>query len=158
MNRKRIAIAGALLAVLLAALILAGTAGRCGGKQPEEIGPADGRDFVRAVLDYDAGTRTLRGTQTMTLTNRTGVLRAYMNGWDGAQVLVSGASVGGEAVSLAQDADDPTVLRAACNWAPGETMELTFTLRIKHAKTDGAALIQLPAPAMWENGAWRDDD
>ncbi|MCI7702950.1 MAG: hypothetical protein MSP08_01225, partial [Clostridiales bacterium] len=139
MNRKRIAIAGALLAVLLAALILAGTAGRRGGKQPEEIGPADGRDFVRAVLDYDAGTRTLRGTQTMTLTNRTGVLleeivlRAYMNGWDGAQVLVSGASVGGEAVSLAQDADDPTVLRAACNWAPGETMELTFTLRIKHA-------------------------
>ena len=164
MNRKRIAIAGALLAVLLAALILAGTAGRRGGKQPEEIGPADGRDFVRAVLDYDAGTRTLRGTQTMTLTNRTGVLleeivlRAYMNGWDGAQVLVSGASVGGEAVSLAQDADDPTVLRAACNWAPGETMELTFTLRIKHAKTDGAALIQLPAPAMWENGAWRDDE
>ena len=90
MNRKRIAIAGALLAVLLpAALILAGTTGRRGGKQPEEIGPADGQDFVRAVLDYDAGTRTLRGTQTMTLTNRTGVpleeivLRAYMNGWDG---------------------------------------------------------------------------
>ena len=164
MNRKRIAIAGALLAVLLAALILAGTAGRRGGKQPEEIGPADGRDFVRAVLDYDAGTRTLRGTQTMTLTNRTGVLleeivlRAYMNGWDGAQVLVSGASVGGEAVSLAQDADDPTVLRAACNWAPGETMELTFTLRIKHAKADGAALIQLPGLAMWENGAWREDE
>ena len=164
MNRKRIAIAGALLAVLLAALILAGTAGRRGGKQPEEIGPADGRDFVRAVLDYDAGTRTLRGTQTMTLTNRTGVLleeivlRAYMNGWDGAQVLVSGASVGGEVVSLAQDADDPTVLRAACNWAPGETMELTFTLRIKHAKADGAALIQLPGLAMWENGAWREDE
>ena len=165
MNRKRIAIAGALLAVLLpAALILAGTTGRRGGKQPEEIGPADGRDFVRAVLDYDAGTRTLRGTQTMTLTNRTGVpleeivLRAYMNGQDDASVIVSGASVGGEAVSLTQDADDPTVLRAAWRWAPGETVELTFTLRIKHAKADGAALIQLPAPAMWENGAWREDE
>ena len=164
MNRKRIAIAGALLAVLLAALILAGTAGRRGGKQPEEIGPADGRDFVRAVLDYDAGTRTLRGTQTMTLTNRTGVLleeivlRADMNGRDDASVIVSGASIGGEAVSLAQDADDPTVLRAACNWAPGETMELTFTLRIKHAKADGTALIQLPGLAMWENGAWREDE
>lgn len=165
MNRKRIAIAGALLAVLLtAALILVGTTGGHGGKQPEEIDPADGRDFVCAVLDYDAGTRTLRGTQTMTLTNRTGVLleevvlRAYMNGWDGAQVLVSGASVGGEAVSLSEDADDPTVLRAAWCWAPGETVELTFTLRIKHAKTNGAALIQLPALAMWENGAWREDE
>lgn len=164
MNRKRIAIASALLAVLLpAALILAGTAGGHGGKRTEEIGPADGQDFVRAVLDYDAGTRTLRGTQTMTLTNRTGVLleeivlRAYMNGWDDAQVLVSGASVGGEAVSLSEDADDPTVLRAAHGWAPGETVELTFTLRIKHAKTSGAALIQLPALAMWENGAWRED-
>ena len=165
MNRRRIAIAGALLAVLLpAALILAGTAGRRGGKQPEEIGPADGQDFVCAVLDYDAGTRTLRGTQTMTLTNRTGVpleeivLRAYMNGQDDASVIVSGASVGGEAVSLTQDTDDPTVLRAAWRWAPGETVELTFTLRIKHAKTAGAALIQLPAPAMWENGAWREDE
>ena len=165
MNRKRIAIAGALLAVLLpAALILAGTTGRRGGKQPEEIGPADGQDFVRAVLDYDSGTRTLRGTQTMTLTNRTGVpleeivLRAYMNGQDDASVIVSGASVGGEAVSLSEDADDPTVLRAAWRWAPGETVELTFTLRIKHAKADGAALILLPAPAMWENGAWREDE
>lgn len=165
MNRKRIAIAGALLAVLLpAALILAGTTGRRGGKQPEEIGPADGQDFVRAVLDYDSGTRTLRGTQTMTLTNRTGVpleeivLRAYMNGQDDASVIVSGAAVGGEAVSLSEDADDPTVLRAAHGWAPGETVELTFTLRIKHAKADGAALIQLPALAMWENGAWREDE
>ena len=165
MNRKRIAIAGALLAaLLLAALILVGTAGRRGGKQAEEIGPADGQDFVRAVLDYDAGTRTLRGTQTMTLTNRTGalleeiVLRAYMNGWHGAQVLVSGASIDGEAVSLSEDADYPTVLRAAYRWAPGETAELTFTLRIKHAKTNGAALIQLPALAIWENGAWREDE
>lgn len=164
MNRKTIAIAAALPAVLLvAALILASTAGRRGGKQPEEIGPTDGQDFVRAVLDYDAGTRTLRGTQTMTVTNRTGVLleeivlRAYMNGWDGAQVIVSGASVDGEAVSLSEDADDPTVLRVAYRWAPGETAELTFTLRIKHAKTNGAALIQLPALAMWENGAWRED-
>lgn len=157
--------AGALLtALLLAALILVGTAGRRGGKRAEEIGPADGQDFVRAVLDYDAGTRTLRGTQTMTLTNRTGVtieeivLRAYMNGWDGAQVLVSGASIGGEPVSLSEDGDDPTVLRAAYQWAPGETAELTFTLRIKHAKADGAALIQLPALAMWEDGAWREDE
>ena len=107
MNRKRIGISAALLAaLLLAALIGAGTAGRRGAERTEEIGPADGRDFVRAVLDYDAGTRTLRGTQTLTLTNRTGetleeiVLRAYMNGRDDASVIVSGASIGGEPVSL----------------------------------------------------------
>ena len=164
MNRKRIAIAAALLAaLLLAALILAGTAAGRNRRQAEEIGPANGQDFVRAVFDYDAGTRTLRGTQTMTLTNRMGatleeiVLRAYMNGWDGAQVIVSGASIGGEAVSLMEDVDDPTVLRAACRWAPGETVELTFTLRIKHAQTNGAAVIQLPVLAMWENGVWRED-
>ncbi len=164
MNRKRIAIAAALLAaLLLAALIGAGTAGRRGAERTEEIGPADGRDFVRAVLDYDAGTRTLRGTQTLTLTNRTRaaleeiVLRAYMNGRDDESVIVSGASIGGEPVSLTQDGDDPTVLRAAYPWAPGETAELSFTLRIKHARSDGSALIQLPAPAMWEDGAWRED-
>ena len=164
MNRKRIGISAALLAaLLLAALIGAGTAGRRGAERTEEIRPADGRDFVRAVLDYDAGTRTLRGTQTLTLTNRTGetleeiVLRAYMNGRDDASVIVSGASIGGEPVSLTQDGDDPTVLRAAYQWAPGETAELSFTLRIKHARSDGAALIQLPAPAMWEDGAWRED-
>ncbi|MBP3524895.1 MAG: hypothetical protein J6M56_15245 [Clostridia bacterium] len=165
MNRKRIGISAALLAaLLLAALIGAGTAGRRGAERTEEIGPADGRDFVRAVLDYDAGTRTLRGTQTLTLTNRTGaaleeiVLRAYMNGRDDASVIVSGASIGGEPVSLTQDGDDPTVLRAAYPWAPGETAELSFTLRIKHARAGGAAVIQLPAPAMWEDGAWREDE
>lgn len=156
--------AGMLLAaLLLTALFFAGRAAWTGREQAEAIGPESGRDFVRAVLDYDAGTRTLRGTQTLTLTNRTGetletvVLRAYMNGWDGAQVLVSGASADGEAVSLTQDEDDPTVLRAPCSWAPGQTLELFFTLRIKHARTDGAALIQLPVPAMCEDGAWRED-
>ncbi|MGN0774963.1 MAG: M1 family aminopeptidase [Candidatus Ventricola sp.] len=165
MNRKRIGALGALLtALLLAALIWAGTAALRGGKSIEAIEPSGERDFVRAVLDYDAGTRTLRGTQTLTLTNRTGgtleeiVLRAYMNGWDGAQVLVSGASVDGETVSLSEDEDDPTVLRAAYSWASGETVELSFTLRIKHARSDGAALIQLPVLAMWEDGAWREDE
>ena len=165
MNRKRIGALGALLAaLLLAALIWAGTAALRGGKRTEAIEPSGERDFVRAVLDYDEGTRTLRGTQTLTLTNRTGaaleeiVLRAYMNGWDGAQVIVSGASVDGEAVSLSEDEDEPTVLRAAYSWAPGETVEFSFTLRIKHARSDGAALIQLPALAMWEDGAWREDE
>lgn len=163
MNRKRIGLLVA-LAALAAALLLsvAGTAHRRRGAAPEA--EFDGtRDIVRAELDYDAGTRTLRGTQTMTLTNRTGgtletiVLRAYMNGWEDAQVLSSGAAVSGQAVSLSEDADDPTVLRCPYRWAPGETITLAFTLRIKHARTDGAAIIQLPALAMWEDGAWRED-
>lgn len=157
---KKIGVLGALAAVLLlAALVWA--AGLRGAQRTEEIRPSDERDFVRAVFDYDEGTRTLRGTQTMTLTNRTGtaldeiVLRAYMNGWDGASVIVSGATVGGEAVSLREGGDDPTVLRAAHRWAPGETITLSFTLRIKHARAGG--VIQLPALAMWEDGAWRED-
>ena len=128
------------------------------------IEPTAERDFVRAEMTYDEGTRTLRGTQTMTLTNRTGedldeiVLRAYMNGWDGASVSVSGAEIGGEAVGVREDEDDPTVLRVQHAWAAGETAELTFTLMIKHAKTTGAAIVQLSALAMWENGAWREDE
>lgn len=162
MNRKKTALCAALV-VLAAALLLclAGAARRDGAMPEPEF---DGtRDIVRADFDYDAGTRTLRGTQTLTLTNRTGqtletiVLRAYMNGWEGAQVLVSGAAVNGQAVSMSEDEDDPTVLRCAWRWAPDETITLAFTLRIKHARTDGATIVQLPALAMWENGAWRED-
>ena len=73
--------------------------------QQEPIAAQDGRDFMQASLTYDPGTRTLRGTQTLTATNRSGearteaVLRLYMNGEAGASVSVSGVTVDGRSVS-----------------------------------------------------------
>lgn len=160
MNKKRI-----LPAVLLLALLGAACAWRFAPREeaPQPIAPQAGRDFVSASLTYDAGTRTLRGTQHMTLTNRSGealdeiVLRAYMNGWEGASVAVSGASIDGTDVMFAQDEDDPTVLRARCDWPAGQTLSLSFTLLVKHARTDAAALVTLPSLSMYEDGAWRTD-
>ena len=129
----------------------------------EALAPSSERDFVSFSGSFDTGTRTLRGTQTMTLTNRTGsalediVLRLGMNGDDPGAVAVSGAAVDGRGVSARQDADDPTILRIGCGWQPGQTIGLTFTLMIRCAKTDGAALITLPTLAVWEDGAWRTD-
>lgn len=150
----------ALLAIIAAGAVL-GLA-----KKPEKttpIGPASGRDFMRASLSYDQGLRTLRGTQTMTAQNRTGenldeiVLRLYMNGLEGCTVSVSGVTVNGSSASFAQDADDPTVLRIRHPWASEAEISLGWTVMIKHAKTDGAAVITLPSPAMYEDGAWRTD-
>lgn len=132
-----------------------------GGADETALQPQAERDFVRAELTYDAGTRTLRGTQSVTITNRTGaplqeiVLRAYMNGWTDAGAVVSGAALAGEEIRFAEDADDPTVLRADCALAAGETAELTFTVMLRHAKDSG--IVQLPVPALWADGAWRTD-
>ncbi|MGN0995546.1 MAG: hypothetical protein ACI4PG_01415 [Candidatus Ventricola sp.] len=129
----------------------------------EALAPTAERDFVDFSGSYDTGTRTLRGTQTMTLTNRTGsaleelVLRLGMNGDDPGAVAVSGAAIDGRSVSARQDADDPTLLRVDCGWQPGQTVTLTFTLMIRCAKADGATLITLPALDVWEDGAWRTD-
>ena len=38
----------------------------------DPIAPDAARDFMRASLVYDAGTRTFRGTQTLHASNRTG--------------------------------------------------------------------------------------
>ena len=121
------------------------------------------RDFMRASLTYDPGTRTLRGTQTLAATNRgdddrtEAVLRLYMNGEAGASVAVSGVSVDGQSVACAPDADDPTVLRIPLDWAAGQTVEIAFTVMVKHAQTDVSAVVTLPALAVYEDGAWRDD-
>lgn len=129
----------------------------------DALQPTQERDFMRASLTYDAGTRTLRGTQTLQATNRgdtartEAVLRLYMNGETGSSAAVTGVQVDGVDVSYAQDEDDPTVLRIPFNWAAGQTVELTWTVMVKHAKADAAAVITLPALAVFENGAWRTD-
>ena len=161
--RKRsiyLGIAAALLLAVCAAMIFGFEAKP---KALEPIEPVPERDFMRASLAYDEGLRTLRGTQTWTAQNRTGgdldgiVLRAYMNGWDGCSAQVSGVKVNGEDVFFAKDADDPTVITIDYPWREGEEIVIDWTVMIKHAKTDGAALILLPELAMAENGAWRTD-
>ena len=153
------------LAALIAACAL-GIRGMTAGRRvatAKALAPTAERDFVAFSGSYDTGTRTLRGTQTLTLTNRTGsvlediVLRLGMNGDDPGAAAVSGAAIDGQDMSVSQDADDPTVLRIGCIWQPGQTVELTFTLMIRCGKTGGATLITLPALAVWEDGAWRTD-
>ena len=149
-------------AVLLALLALGALAlglrlhdARTMTAQQEPIAAQDGRDFMQASLTYDPGTRTLRGTQTLTATNRSdkartqAVLRLYMNGEAGASVSVSGVTVDGRSVSCSQEEDDPTVLRIPFDWAAGQTVEVGFTVMIKHAQMDAAALITLPALAVF---------
>ena len=156
----------ALLALLALAALALGLRLRGAGTLNADVAPiaADAaRDFMQASLTYDPGTRTLRGTQTLAATNRSdddrteAVLRLYMNGEAGASVVVSGVSVDGQDVACALEADDPTVLRIPLDWAAGRTVEIAFTVMVKHAQTDAAAVITLPALAAYENGAWRAD-
>ncbi|MBQ6859990.1 MAG: hypothetical protein IJO02_11325 [Clostridia bacterium] len=150
------------LCVLAALAVLAAVCAAGGsGTALAPIAPEGGRDFVSAEFTYDQGTRTLRGSMEMTLTNRTGdaldqiVLRAYMNGEDERAVSVSGARINGEPAALLADEDDPTVLRAAYSWPEEETVRLTMTVMIRHAKAQ--RVISLPVLAMYERGVWRDD-
>lgn len=158
--KKRIICAA--IAVLAAAALAVCFGGKTGGK-PAAIQPAPDRDFMRASLTYDEGLRTLRGTQTLIAENRTGedleeiVLRLYMNGMDGANAAVSGVTMNGKALSFSQDADDPTVLTIDYPWQSGEGIELSWTVMLKHGRSDGAAVITLPSLAMYEDGAWRTD-
>ena len=154
-----------LIALLLALAAALGYAAYAGAKAPSlfAIEPTAERDFVHASLTCDAGSRTLRGTQRMTITNRTEaaltevVLRLYMNGENEGSVVVAGVTANGESVSSRKDEDDPTVLRIPLDWQPGQTVELTFTLMITHEKAEDAAVITLPSLAMLEEGAWRTD-
>lgn len=162
--KKRLLAAAAVIAVLaaLGAWLALGAGGRSLQKS-EELAPQAKRDFLRAELVYDAGTRTLRGKGTLTATNRTGqarteaVFRLYMNGWEDAGAAVSGVTVNGEAVACRQDEDDPTVLRVPFDWQAGAAAEIAFTLMLTHEKAEGAAVVLLPSLAMWEEGAWRTD-
>ncbi|MBR4040341.1 MAG: hypothetical protein IKJ11_09650 [Clostridia bacterium] len=159
--KRRTLCALVLLTVLAAAFFALSRAGAPAQRDPIE--PVSDRDFMRAELTYDETLRTLRGTQMLTARNRTGqdldeiVLRLYMNGMPGCSAYVSGAAFDGKAAAFSQDAEDPTVLRIACQWPDGEEIRLSWTVMIKHAKTDGAAAITLPSKAMFEGGAWRTD-
>ena len=130
----------------------------------DPIAPDTARDFMSASLVYDAGTRTFRGTQTLRATNRTGedleeiVLRAMMNGVSEDSVSITNVTVDGESVRAQMDEEDPTVVRIPVSWASGATVELAWTLMIRHAKESTASLITLPQLAVWENGAWRTDE
>lgn len=127
------------------------------------VEPDAERDFMQASLAYDEGLRTLRGTQTLKAENRTGkaldeiVLRLSMNANQGELAAVSGVSVNGKAVTAEQDAADSTVVRIDYPWQSGETIEIAWTVMIKHARCAGAAIITLPQLAMLEDGAWRTD-
>lgn len=160
-------IARILACALLAAAAVCGAAvlGARLQKEPavREMEFSGERDIVRARFDHDAGLWTLRGTQEMTITNRTDsaaeeiVLRLPMNAQDENAVAVSNVQIGGEKAAYALDEDDPTVLRVARSFSPGETLELTFTLMIRYPRTAGTAVITLPQLAMLADGVWRDD-
>ena len=129
----------------------------------DPIEPDAARDFMSASLVYDAGTRTFRGTQTLRATNRTGedleeaVLRLMMNGADEESVSITNVTVNGESVRAQTDEEDPTVVRIPVSWASGATVELAWTLMIRHAKESTSSLITLPQMAVWEEGDWRTD-
>lgn len=130
----------------------------------DPIAPDTARDFVSAGLVYDAGTRTFRGTQTLRATNRTGeslgeaVLRVMMNGADGESVSLTNVTVDGESVRAQADVGDATVVRIPVKWKAGQTVEIAFTVMIRHAKESTASLITLPQLAVWEDGSWRTDE
>lgn len=153
-----------LLAMLLAAIAALG-AGMLFSQDGDTLVPLEemafsgDRDILRAELTYDAGTRTLRGKQHMTIVNRTGaplsdiVLRLYMNARNEEAIAVSSAAIDGQPVSFEQD--DPTVLRIAHDWEADKAVTLSFTLMIKHEKGDN--VITLPSLSVYEDGAWRTD-
>ena len=153
--------AGAVLALLAVCALLLRPQNAAPAQ--EEITFSGERDVLRAEFVYDEGLRALSGTQRMTLTNRTGedleeiVLRLYMNAQAGGSAAVSGVSVDGAKAKYAQDEEDASVLRIAAHWPAGCTVDLSFTLMIRHGKTDGAAIVTLPQLAMREDGDWRTD-
>lgn len=126
---------------------------------PEKAASGEGRT-MRAELTLDAGTRTLRGTQSFEGINETGedldglTLRLFMNGANPEAVRISGAQAGGKDAAVTVDADDPTVAHIAFDWKAGERAELSWTVMLTYEKAAGAAVVSLPAPAVWADGAW----
>lgn len=161
--KKRWLIIGAAVLALLGAILALNMLAPSSLEMAQENAPSSERDFVDFSGNYDTGTRTLRGTQRMTLTNRTGealseiVLRANMNGEMDGSLAVSDVKINAQSVRCAADEEDSTVLRMDYPWKPEETIELSFLVLIKAPKTDGAALVTLPKLAVYENGAWRTD-
>ncbi|MDO5379049.1 MAG: M1 family aminopeptidase, partial [Clostridia bacterium] len=103
------------------------------------------------------------GTQTLLATNRSEaareeiVLRLLMNGEAEDSVAVSGVTADGQSVSARAEADEPTVLRVAYDWQPGQTVELSWTVMARHPKGDGASAVTLPVLALCTDGVWQTD-
>lgn len=167
--KKHVVRAAILLAVLLAVSFVCGLVY---GLWQQRHAPATAqppleasaqRDFLRAELTYDAGTRTLRGTQSIAATNRMDealsqiVLRLHPNGQSADSVAVTGVTADGQSVPFERDKNDDTLLCIALDWQPGQTVNLSFSLMIKHEKANGAAIITLPALSMLNGGAWQTD-
>lgn len=161
--KKQLVAFALMLALLAAAAAWLFLGNRVQPSGEARLTPDKQRDYVQAKLTYDAGTRTLRGTQHMRVSNRGEealseiVLRLPMNAQDAACTSVTDVRAHGERVSFSQDEEDASVLRADVPLLPGETAELSFTLMIRHEKAEGAAVITLPTLAMLEDGVWRTD-
>ena len=156
MKKAYIAVAAALI-ILTAWLVISRI------PAPEAIITFDGvRDTLVADLTCDAGSRTLRGTQTLTAVNRAGVtldeilLRAPMSAF-GGRTTVAHVMVNGESVPCSADPGDDTVLRIDRAWAADETIRIDMTVMLTYPRTDGAAILTLPQIALAEDGAWRTD-
>lgn len=165
-KRKRRILAAALLALAaLGAFLLAQRLrdSRPRTAEQEPLARTAERDFMTVSLVYDPGTRTLRGTQTLTATNRTqaarteAVLRLLMNGEAEDCVSVSAVTADGQSVAASLGEDDPTVLHIPLDWQPGQTVELSWTVMASHPKREGAAVVTLPVLARCEGGVWRTD-
>ncbi len=162
--KKRLLIAALVLAVLAACFALWTMlfADAATVVIEEKAMPEDGRT-MRAELTLDEGTRTLRGTQRFTAVNETGedlsglTLRIFMNGTDEDAVKISGAQAGGEDAPVTYDEDDPTVAHIAFDWKAGERADVTWTVMLTYEKSAGTAVVSLPAPAVYEDGAWNTD-
>lgn len=162
--KKRLMIAVGALAAAVAGLALWALFGADAQTitLPQKASPVTGRT-MHAALTLDAGTRTLRGTQSFTAVNETGenldglTLRLYMNGENESAVRISGAQAGGQSAAVTCDEDDPTVAHIAFDWEAGARAELTWTVMLTYEKTAGAAVVSLPMPAVYEDGAWRTD-
>ena len=130
------------------------------------------RDSLSITAQATEDMRTLKGNMQLTTTNRTGgeltdlVFRLYANGVREGNMVVSGVTIDGNAVSFATDADDPSVLRVPYALKSGDTVDIAFHFALtiprgesEIARTDDSALLigALPMLAMWENGAWRTD-
>ena len=168
-------------ALLLAALLilLAGTCAFALSRTQKAIlaneaalVPGTERDYMTVSAEVTEDLRTVKGSMSLTATNRTGVdlseivLRAYPNAIQQGSMTLSGATVNGEGVPVGMDSGDASVWRIQTPWRAGETLEISWQAALivprgesVIGRTDESALLlgALPMPAMWENGAWRTD-
>ena len=172
-SRKNALLLAALLIALAAACAFALSRAQTAVMLEETAFAPDGeRDAMTVSLEATEDLRTIKGEMRLTAANRTGgdlseiVLRAYANAIQPGSVTLSDATVNGERASISADSDDPSVWRIETPWRAGETAEVCWRVSLivprgegEIGRTDESALLigALPTPAMWENGAWRED-